>query len=95
MPDEADWENIKNKPEKVEPIKLPTDCTSKSDDFDKFEPQTLPTEGRQTVTGNEQPCKQRKSNETSLTQSTRLATHHSIYSLVVGSFAEKANAQNS
>jgi len=94
-PDEADWENIKNKPEKVEPIKLPTDYTSKSDDFDKkFEATNPADEESETVTGNEQPSQTTEEViETSLTQSTPADNPSTIYSLVVGSFAEKANAQ--
>lgn len=94
-PDEADWENIKNKPEKVEPIKLPTDNASKSDDFDKkFEATNPADEESETVTGNEQPAQTTEEViEKSLTQSIPLSNPSTIYSLVVGSFAEKANAQ--
>ncbi|MEJ5315477.1 MAG: SPOR domain-containing protein [Tenuifilum sp.] len=94
-PDEADWENIKNKPEKVEPIKLPTDNASKSDDFDKkFEATNPADEESETVTGNEQPAQTTEEViEKSLTQSTPVSNPSTIYSLVVGSFAEKANAQ--
>ncbi len=94
-PDEADWENIKNKPEKVEPIKLPTDNASKSDDFDKkFEATNPADEESETVTGNEQPAQTTEEViEKSLTQNTPVSNPSTIYSLVVGSFAEKANAQ--
>jgi len=94
-PDESEWENIKNKPERVEPIKLPTDDASKSDDFDKKFEATNPAEKEsETVTSNEQPTQTTDEViEKSLTQSAPVSTPSTIYSLVVGSFAEKANAQ--
>ncbi|HOU73523.1 MAG TPA: SPOR domain-containing protein, partial [Tenuifilum sp.] len=95
-PDEADWESIKNKPEKVEPIKLPSDYASKSDDFDKkFEASNPDDEESKTATGNAQPTQTTEEViEKSLTQNARADNPSTIYSLVVGSFAEKANAQN-
>lgn len=95
-PDEDDWENIKkNKPEKVEPIKLPSDNASKSDEFDKkFEAINPADEESETAMGNKQPAQTTEEViEKSLTQSTPASNPPTIYSLVVGSFAEKANAQ--
>ncbi|HDP76271.1 MAG TPA: SPOR domain-containing protein [Bacteroidales bacterium] len=94
-PDEADWENIKNKPEKVEPIKLPSDYVLKSDDFDKKFEATNPADHEsKTAKGNEQPAQSTEEViEKTLIQGTPVSNPSTIYSLVVGSFAEKANAQ--
>lgn len=94
-PDEADWENNKNKPEKVEPITLPSGFASKSDDFDqKFEATNTAIEKEGVDKGSQYPTQTTEEEiEKSLTQSTPVGNPSTIYSLVVGSFAEKANAQ--
>jgi len=94
-PDDANWESMKSKPEKVEPIKLPSDVSSENDEIDKKYETTNPDEGKANIesTNLQQTETAEDVIEKNLTQSKPAKTTSPIFSLVVGSFAEKANAQ--
>ncbi|MEW5846192.1 MAG: SPOR domain-containing protein [Bacteroidota bacterium] len=93
-PDETSWDN-KGKPEKVEPIKLPSDVSSENDEIDKKYETTNPDEGK----ADTEPTNQQQTEtaeeviEKNLTQTRPANPTSPIFSLVLGSFAEKANAQ--
>jgi len=94
-PDDADWEGIQSKPERVEPIKLPPDFSSKTDEFDKEFEATDPDKenGASESAGQQVTETTEEVIEKTLIQSKPAKVSTPTYSLVVGSFSEKANAQ--
>jgi len=94
-PDDADWESIQSKPERIEPIKLPPDFSSKNDEFDKkFEATDPDKENEVSESAGQQATETTEEViEKTLTQSKPAKVSTPTYSLVVGSFSEKANAQ--
>lgn len=95
LPDDTDWESAKSKNENVEPIKLPNEFQSKTDPLDKKFESTNPDNEKSSQESNTQPKTENTEEiiEKAMTGNATKGSQSAVFSLVLGSFSEKVNAQ--